>query len=164
MPAVDYAKMRFYLHYGYDYNNNDTDIAESLTVGYFEQYNIMGDGSIDIYSQKPESIIVQYPDSIIGSLQVSVKKTGNIPVEGALVCAMTDTIFTGYTDASGQLTLNVETAQRCTSRVTVTGHNLRTYEGFTVACSTGIEDSIYPSSERTCRAKHTKSFCSKYKN
>ncbi len=105
---------------------------------YYEQYNMMGDGSVDIYWDVPHPITVTHPSTIVSGtadMEVTVKDGGN-PVEGALVCASkSDTIFVGYTNSSGQVALSMENTTLCTLQITVTGHNLHTYEGTCIVLS-----------------------------
>ena len=110
-----------------------------FTRMYFEMYNLMGDGAIDVYALEPEVLTVTHPPVIpIGSypLCVQVSSTDG-PVADALVCAagVQDTTVhaVGYTDASGSVTLNVTTTAPDTVRVTVTGHDLAPYLGSALA-------------------------------
>lgn len=121
MGGVNTAKLFFYQYFG--------DIP--ITHEYFAMYNLMGDGSIDIYSDIPHPITVDYSKKIpigICTLSVFVKDNGT-PVNEALVCIKTDSIYAGYTDSTGNAMLFITTTQPCTGLITVTGHNLKTYEG-----------------------------------
>jgi hypothetical protein len=129
MGGFNKAKIKLYEQLGDD----------PTTRRYFEMYNCMGDGAVDIYSLEPKPLAASYPPVIpVGSypLQVSVT-TGSDPVPGALVCAAakndTGVWAAGYTNASGQVTLDLTTLVPDTVFVTVTGHNLAPHLGFFLA-------------------------------
>lgn len=121
MGMLNKGKLLLYLHYG-----------DSPTVRrYFEMYNMIGDASIDAYWDIPHTLNVVHPLIIPAgpfSFPVTVTDSGS-PVEGALVCAKSDTIFVGYTNSGGQVTLNGVNPNPCILLITVTGHNLHTYQG-----------------------------------
>jgi hypothetical protein len=125
MGGFNKAKVKFYQQMG----------DNSTTRRYFEMYNCMGDGATDIYSLEPKPLVATYPAIIpVGSyaLPVAVTSGGN-PVPGALVCASarsdTSAWASGYTNGSGQVTLNITTFAPDTVFVTVTGHNLAPHLG-----------------------------------
>jgi hypothetical protein len=129
MGGFNKAKVKFYAQMG----------DNSTTRRYFEMYNCMGDGATDIYSLEPKPLVATYPPVIpLGSyaLPVSVTTGGNA-LPGALVCASarSDTAAwaTGYTNGSGQVTLNITTLAPDTVFVTVTGHNLAPHLGHCLA-------------------------------
>ena len=129
MGGFNKAKVKFYQQMG----------DNSTTRRYFEMYNCMGDGAVDIFSLEPKPLVATYPAVIpVGSyaLQVSVTTGGNA-VSGALVCASakndTGAWAGGYTNGSGEVTLNVTTLAPDTVFVTVTGHNLAPHLGHCLA-------------------------------
>ncbi len=129
MGMINKGKLRYFQQMG----NNST------TRRYFEMYNLMGDGAIDIYWDLPQAISVSHPQVIpVGSYQltVTVQRQGQ-PVVGALVCALAknDTACHrfAYTNSSGQVTLNLFTQQPDSIYITVSGHNLETYCGACIA-------------------------------
>ena len=128
MGMINKAKIIFYQQMG-----------ARTTRRYFEMYNVMGDGAIDVYADIPHTLNVMHPAVIpIGTnpLTVTVSNAG-LPVANALVCASgrSDTILheVGYTDATGQVTLTFTTTMPDTVFVTVTGHNLAPYLGHILA-------------------------------
>ena len=138
MGMVNRGKYLHYLSFG----------NTSMTRRYFEMYNLIGDGSIDIYGDQPHPITVTHPDVIpIGAYDLDVTvNEGWTPVENALVGvrpAMDDTVFAGYTDNTGKVTIKIWTSQPETVYITVTGHNLETYEGFCLAQSGGVGEAFY---------------------
>jgi len=129
MGGFNKAKIWFYQQMG----------SGGSTRRYFEMYNLMGDGAIDVYSLEPRSIVVSYPPVIpVGAYPLSIGVTASgSPVPGALVCAMAksdSTVYaTGYTDAGGAVTLNITTLMPDSVYITVTGHNLAPHLGATMA-------------------------------
>ncbi|MEO0113119.1 MAG: C25 family cysteine peptidase [candidate division WOR-3 bacterium] len=111
----------------------------STTRRYFEMYNLMGDGAIDIYWDIPKELDVSYPRVIpVGSYQlvINVQSSGE-PVVNALVCALakSDTFshYFGYTDENGEVRFNIFTTQPDSIYITVTGHNLEPHIGACLA-------------------------------
>jgi hypothetical protein len=111
----------------------------STTRRYFEMYNLMGDGAIDIYWDIPKEIDVSYPRVIpVGSYQlvIGVSSQG-VPISNALVCALakSDTAnhYVGYTDENGEVRFNIFTTQPDSIYITVTGHNLAPHIGACLA-------------------------------
>ncbi len=129
MGGFNKAKVKLYQQLG----DNGT------TRRYFEMYNCMGDGATDVYSLEPRPLVVTYPAVIpVGSYALPVSVTsGSNPVAGALVCASaksdTNAWASGYTNGSGQVTLNITTLAPDTVFVTVTGHNLAPHLGHCLA-------------------------------
>ncbi len=129
MGGFNKAKLIYYRQMG----------ASGMTRRYFEMYNMMGDGAIDVYSSRPESLYVSHPSVVpLGSshMFVSVQSAAG-PVRNALVCitARTDTtvFVSGYTDGAGQVFFNLNLLIPDTLYVTVSGHNLATYRGVALA-------------------------------
>ncbi|MEO0104131.1 MAG: C25 family cysteine peptidase [candidate division WOR-3 bacterium] len=109
------------------------------TRRYFEMYNLMGDGAIDIYWDIPKELDVSYPRVIpVGSYQlvINVQSSGE-PVVNALVCALaksdTSSHYFGYTDENGEVRFNIFTTQPDSIYITVTGHNLEPHIGACLA-------------------------------
>ncbi|MEO0073004.1 MAG: C25 family cysteine peptidase, partial [candidate division WOR-3 bacterium] len=125
MGMLNKAKIRYFAQMG----------NTSTTRRYFEMYNMMGDGAIDVYSNTPRTITVNYPSVIpLGFYNIPVTVTANgSPVRYALVCAMvksdTSRRAVGYTDINGHVTLPITTTVPDSVYITVTGHNLRTHMG-----------------------------------
>ena len=129
MGMINKAKFIYYQQMG----------PSSMTRRYFEMYNLMGDGAIDVYADVPHNISVNHLAVIhLGTTPVTVTVTdGGQPVSNVLVCASgrTDTMVheVGYTNASGLVTLMVNTTMPDTIFITVTGHNLAPYLGHLLA-------------------------------
>jgi hypothetical protein len=123
------SKLGLYTYYG----DNPT------TRRYFEMYNMMGDGSIDVYWDKPRALTVNHPPVVLQgafSLNVTVSDAASA-VQGALVCLSKDSIFTGYTDPLGVATISGTNLSMCTLSVTVTGHNRAPFFGSCQVISEG---------------------------
>ncbi len=91
--------------------------------------NLMGDPGMELWSGVPQQLIVNYEDQLaIGTnnLFVSVTDNSGQPVEDAWVTALmgNDDIFEfGYTDANGEVILEINAEEIGTANLTVTKHN-----------------------------------------
>ncbi|MGB8656728.1 MAG: C25 family cysteine peptidase [Candidatus Zixiibacteriota bacterium] len=99
-----------------------------LSLYYLDAYNVMGDPSVDLWTSPAESLHVTFPPSITPGphpVTVGVQKPDAEPLYGAFVCLYKDgEVFeTGYTDASGQVTLSPSPLTLGHMDVTVTAHN-----------------------------------------
>lgn len=111
---------------------------------YYEVYNLLGDPSLDIYTDFPHPIQVIHPDTIpagLYALEVEVQDSGE-PVQHALVSCTTDTVWTAYTDTLGIARIELETSSGDTVWLTVTGHNLRPYQSYILVSSEKIPPRI----------------------
>jgi hypothetical protein len=112
------------------YESSDT----SLVRYYYEMYNLLGDPSLDIWTEVPDTLVVYHVGKIAAgdsTYDVYVEGTSG-PLQDALVCiAMEDSIFgTGYTDANGEVTLELDSTPSLLTwmDLTVTCHNYVPYE------------------------------------
>ncbi len=118
------AKLETLAHYG----------ANDHMEYYFEMYNILGDGTLDLYTDAPYDAMATYPTTIplgVSQIDFSVSNSSGA-VEGALVSARGLSVQqVGYTDASGQVSLILDPAPNTVGdlNVTITGHNMRRHEG-----------------------------------
>ncbi len=120
--CVDYGKMSLYEQWG----NTGT------VRRYFEMYNMMGDGSVDLWTNEPISVTVDHPSVFfLGTNELSLT-ISDVP-SWALVCAMSDTeedvYASGYADANGEITLVFDTPPLAPGAmiITVTGHDIEPY-------------------------------------
>jgi subtilisin-like proprotein convertase family protein len=141
--VVNEAKIDLYEHYG------DTGTVEY----YFEMYNLLSEPSLLLWMRAPRDWAVSYPDTLpIGESTFEVTVThGGAPVEGALVAARKtdDGVFeSGYTDATGKVTLDLDPAPATVGpmEVTVTGQDFRPHEG--------VSDVISPDSPWLTHRSH----------
>ena len=103
---------------------------------YLDVYNVMGDPSVDLWTYVAQSLDVDFPPSVspgANTVNITVQTSGGLPVPvyGALVCLYKEgEVFeTGYTDASGQLTLYPSPITLGQIDVTVTAHNFLPFVG-----------------------------------
>jgi len=94
------------------------------------QVVLLGDPEMPIWTDTPQTLIVQHPDTIIsGSSRFPVTVCGGSgsmePVEGALVCLMKgDEVYQrGLTDAQGQILLDISPSSAGEMYLTVTAHD-----------------------------------------
>ncbi len=118
MGFVNNAKYALYLHYG----------NTSTVRRYFEMYNLFGAPSVDLFTQVPETLYVSHPATVPGGA-TSITFTVTDP-SGAVAEALVgvrnqndELLASGYTDASGEVTLPVNPSPGDTLLVTVTAHN-----------------------------------------
>ncbi|MBE0433911.1 immune inhibitor A, partial [candidate division WOR-3 bacterium] len=109
----------------------------SLKQYYYEGYHVLGDPSLDLWTEVPVEMVVLYDDAVIpGSASFTVTVSGGgSPVENALVCAWIpgqspEMHVAEYTNASGIVTLNIApTTPGDTMYVTVTAHDFIPHQG-----------------------------------
>ncbi len=118
------------LHLAEHYGANDPDVKY-----YFDMYNVNGDPSVDIWTYIADDMTVTFPPTIpmLPSYQVDITVQNGVgaALYGALVCLRkgAEVFETGYTDASGNLTLYVSPTTLGNMELTVTAHNQLPFEG-----------------------------------
>lgn len=131
MGMVDEGKYDLWLHYGGGGNSHS----------YYEQYNLFGEPSMDIFSLSPETLYVNYPASIpVGPSQVnvSVSSPSGAVREALISIVMNGEILgTAWTNGSGQATISVNPTNAGAATITVTAHNKRPYQGNIMVSSAG---------------------------
>ena len=101
---------------------------------YFDMYNVNGDPSVDIWTYIADAMIVSFPGTVpmlpSYAVEITVETQEKGPLYGALVCLRKEAeVFeTGYTDASGQVTLYVSPASLGNMELTITAHNQLPFE------------------------------------
>jgi hypothetical protein len=115
---------------------------------HLETYNLLGDPSLSMWTTVPESIFVEHPMSIpIGGNYFTVRVTdyNGQPLSGALVSLFktNEVKNTGYTDASGLVSLAIKPTTQDTLFVTVTKHNRIPYCGNIMVNSPGLYVGYY---------------------
>jgi hypothetical protein len=107
----------------------------------YVEWCLLGDPDLSIWTAPPRPIDVRH-DTVIQlsepELVVAVASAGR-PVQYAVACAWMDTSVYALdtTDSSGLATLNVDAALTGTMQITVTGRDLRPYEGTCRIASAG---------------------------
>jgi gingipain R len=130
--AFDYGKIKAYEYTGHAENSN--------------MHLIFGEPEHDIFSTTGPLVhlTANYPGHIeAGNFTVNVSTPADAAVEGAMVglCQGEVTLGSGYTDASGAVTIavaDIPTVDDVT--VTVTAHNLYPLQAAVPAWQTGIEE------------------------
>ncbi len=126
------AKLNYFRYWG--------DIP--MTKRYFEMYNILGNGAVDLYTSQPLTMAVTHPTAVpFGPVTIDVNVTTGGPVQNALVCLTLKSngaiLATGYTDAIGNASLVIVTTTIDSINITVTAHNCLPYSGQINLISTG---------------------------
>jgi hypothetical protein len=125
------AKLDFGRHFNWEsYNSGGVTVRR-----YFEEYNVLGNAGVDMYTRQSAAMTVTHPDSISAwpsQLTVNVDTGG--PVQDALVAVYrpnTKTLMiSGYTDAAGNVIFNINPGGAVDSlAITVTAHNCAPYLG-----------------------------------
>jgi gingipain R len=116
---------------------------EILATGEYTSSALFGDPELNLWTAPPRDIAVSHPPTICrGEVDVTigVALDGGAR-EGARVGLMSDegTVEGALTGADGQATLTVDTSADTTLYVTVTGRNLRPYEGELVVVGEPVE-------------------------
>ena len=119
---TDKALWYLYQYYG----------GEGFSRYYLEAYNIMGDPSVDLWTQVADTMNVAFPHTInLGTSEVTFTVTGtdSTRINRALVCLLKgDEVFeTGFTDPLGQITLYPSPQTPGTMNLTITAHNYLPY-------------------------------------
>jgi hypothetical protein len=125
-----------FFHFAQATNNGKLYMYEafpysSTTELTFEMFNVLGDPELPLWTAVPATMAVTHEDTILtfpAAYEVTVRRGGN-PVPGALVCLEKnpEIYATGYTNASGQVTLQVSPTLPGTAHLTVTARNLVPY-------------------------------------
>lgn len=117
---TDYGKVKLYEYYGHS----------GTVQRYFEMYNVLGDGSVDMWTSVPRRVIFTHPTAVfLGASQAQVSVSGH--PQWALVCARStvegDVYASAYVDASGSATLTFNPAPTLPGYMvfTVTGHDVQ---------------------------------------
>ena len=118
---TDYGKLKFFEYYG----------NSGMTRRYFEMYNVLGDGSVDLWTDVPAQITVQHPPVVyLGTTEITVEVSGY--PHWVMVCAYStaeDEVWSSeYADAGGSVTLYFEPPSLPGEMVfVVTGHDVEPY-------------------------------------
>jgi hypothetical protein len=119
---MNYGKIRYYAYFG----------NTSTTRRYFEMYNVLGDGSIDIWTAIPSTITVNHDAVLFVGMT-----TFNVAVSGmsdwALVCIHDEAgqIYASqylFGDGTAVMDLGSGASNPGTLHITVTGHDCNPYQ------------------------------------
>ena len=105
-----------------------------MTKRYFEMYNILGNGAVDLYTQQPLTMDVIHQTNVpFGPATVDVNVSADGPVQNALACLTLKSngaiLATEYTDALGNASLDIVTLSLDSINISVTAHNCVPYSG-----------------------------------
>jgi hypothetical protein len=136
------GKMEVFLNFP-----GDTSITSGSSF-YFHAYNLLGDPSLDVWTDIPDSFIVTHPSSLpTGSNSFSVRVTdaGSQPVQGAMVSLYKDNEIKEieFTDTNGDADFNFTTSLPDTMFVTVTKHNFKPYTGYSMVNNSAVYVGYY---------------------
>ena len=131
MGMIDEGKFDLWLYYG----------GAGRSHSYYEQYNLFGEPSMDIFTEVPETLYVNYPQTIpVGPSNVNVTVTSpSGPVGDALVSIVLngDILGTAWTNSQGQALVSVNPLATGFATITVTAHNKKPYQGNIAISSSG---------------------------
>jgi hypothetical protein len=133
-------------HLAQYYGENDPDVKY-----YFDMYNVNGDPSVDIWTYIADDLVVTYPGTIpmlpSHAVEINVATQDKGPLSGALVCLRkgAEVFETGYTDASGNVTLYVSPTTLGNMELTVTAHNQLPFESTIEVIPAGDAYLVYES-------------------
>jgi len=110
--------------------NHSPGITQSKRESGMKEYTILGDPSLQVWTDVPTSLDVSASQWMIATetatpLNFTVNAVSSTPVQDALVCLWkeNDVYAYGYTDASGSIALTVNPASEGDITVTVTAYN-----------------------------------------
>jgi hypothetical protein len=110
----------------------DSGAQYDMTRWCIYELNLFGCPEMQVWSATPKTLTVSYPGAIpIGNQNVDVTVTSSgSPLENALVCLQkgTETYASGYTNASGLVTLNVHPTSPGYMDITATAKNHYPFE------------------------------------
>jgi gingipain R len=113
----------------------------------YAEWALLGDPELNLWTSAPRIPDVSHAPTLgLGSQVFPVTVlSGSLPVSGALVCCLMDSTVYSWdtTNASGQALLNIEPTHPGPMAVTVTGRNLRPYEGRARVLVTGAAHVSY---------------------
>lgn len=119
------------------------------SVGYyFYAYNLLGDPSLEVWTDVPETLIVIHPPSCpqgVSTYSVRVLDYNSLPFKGALVSLYkhNEVKEVGITDAGGYAYFQVTTGSSDTLFVTVTAPNRIPYTGYTMVSNSSVYPGYY---------------------
>jgi len=98
----------------------------------YQEWNLFGDPAMELWTGTPKRMTIAH-DTVINAIPQTFTvtvKLGSIPLAGAKVCIMMDTLIyqTNISNSSGIATFNIAPPSIGTMSVTVTAHNCIPYE------------------------------------
>jgi len=110
---------------------------------YFHTYNLLGDPSLELWTDIPDSFIVSHSSVIpvgTNSFVVQVMNSSSQKIKGAQVSLYkkNEVKEVEFTDADGNAAFSFSTATQDTLFITVTKHNFKPYCGLCLVNNTGV--------------------------
>lgn len=141
-PALYRGKMEVFMNFP-----NDTSWSSGSSY-YFHTYNLLGDPSLDVWTDIPDTFKVSHNATTpIGTnyFSVQVENSSSQPVEGTMVSLYKngEVKEVEFTDASGNVSFNFSTSSQDTLFVTVTKHNFKPYSGYCLVTSSTVYVGYY---------------------
>jgi len=141
-PMTYRGKMEVYLNFPLETS------PDSGSEFYFNAYNLLGDPSLEVWTDVPKNFIVNHQNSIpVGTnyFSVQVLNSSSQPVKGAMVSLYkkNDTKEIGFTDINGLANFQIKTNTFDTLFVTVTKHNFKPYCGYAMVNNSGVYVGYY---------------------
>jgi hypothetical protein len=141
-PMTYRGKMEVYLNFPLEVS------PDSGSEFYFNAYNLLGDPSLEVWTDVPRNFIVNHQTTIpvgTNSFSVQVLNSSSQPVKGAMVSLYkkNDTKEIGFTDINGLANFQITTSTADTLSVTVTKHNFKPYCGYAMVNNSGVYVGYY---------------------
>ncbi|MGQ9664476.1 MAG: C25 family cysteine peptidase [bacterium] len=141
-PMTYRGKMEVYMNFPLEVS------PDSGSEFYFNAYNLLGDPSLEVWTDVPKNFIVSHSTTIpvgTNSFSVLVMNSSSQPVKGAMVSLYkkNETKEVGFTDASGMANFQITTSTADTLFVTVTKHNFKPYCGYCLVNNNAVYVGYY---------------------
>ncbi|MCX8014388.1 MAG: C25 family cysteine peptidase, partial [candidate division WOR-3 bacterium] len=141
-PMTYRGKMEVYVNFPLETS------PDSGSEFYFNAYNLLGDPSLEVWTDVPKNLIVNHQSTIpVGTNKFSVQVLNSLsqPVKGAMVCLYkrNETKTVEFTDASGIANFQIITNTPDTLFVTVTKHNFKPYCGYAIVNNSAVYVGYY---------------------
>ena len=141
-PMTYRGKMEVYLNFPLETS------PDSGSEFYFNAYNLLGDPSLEVWTDVPKNFVVNHQTTIpVGTnyFSVQVLNSSSQPVKGAMVSLYkkNDTKEIDFTDIYGLANFQIKTTTADTLFVTVTKHNFKPYCGYAMVNNSGVYVGYY---------------------
>ncbi len=141
-PGLYRGKMEVYTNFP-----GDTTVSSGSGF-YFHSYNLLGDPSMSVWTDIPDSFLVTHSASMsvgASSFSVQVSNSSSQPVENAMVSLYkaNEVKEISFTDAGGNADFNFTTSTQDTLFVTVTEHNYKPYRGHCLVNNSSVYVGYY---------------------
>jgi len=141
-PALYRGKMEVFTNFP-----GDTSTA-SGSAFYFYAYNLLGDPSLSVWTDIPDSFVVNHVSSVpvgTNAFSIQVNNSTSQPVENAMACLHKDNEVKEiqFTDASGYADFNFTTTTEDSLFVTITKDNFKPHCGHAMVYNTSVYVGYY---------------------